>query len=287
MESTITILDRFLRGEFVNPATLLGALFYGLVFLALAGLAARALRLAVTNLLKRDERHILDRTVVSFLMQLVQIGIFLVALISYAHLIPALHHLGTALLAGAGIVSVVIGLAAQNTLGNVIAGISLLLYRPFEVGDQVQVSAPTGLEVGVVESLTLGYTVLKTYDNRRVVVPNSAMASQVTINLTTKDPRIMAVVPIGIGYNADINKARQILVELAKTHPRIEEVVDCPVTQLGNSNVVLSLRVWCEDSVTALQVQYDVYEQAKEHFDREGIEIPFPYTNVVLKKEQR
>ena len=286
LESTIIILDRFLRGEFVNPTTLLGALFYGLVFLVLAGLAARALRLAVANVLKRDERHILDRTVVSFLMQLVQIGIFLLALIFYAHLIPALHHLGTALLAGAGIVSVVIGLAAQNTLGNVIAGISLLLYRPFEVGDQVQISAPTGLEVGVVESLTLGYTVLKTYDNRRVVVPNSTMASQVTINLTTKDSRVVAVVPIGIGYNSDLNKARKILVEVAQTHPKVQEVVDCPVTQLGNSSVVLSLRAWCEDSVAALRVQYDIYEQAKMRFDEEGIEIPFPYTNVVLKKEK-
>ena len=285
MESTITLLDRFLRGEFVNPATVLGALFYGLVFLVLAGLASRFLRLAVTKVLNKDERHILDRTVVSFLTQLAQIGIFLLALIFYTHLIPALHHLGTALLAGAGIVSVVIGLAAQNTLGNVIAGVSLLLYRPFEVGDQVQISAPTGLEVGVVESLTLGYTVLRTYDNRRVVVPNSTMASQVTINLTTKDSRVIAVVPIGIGYNSDLNKARKILVEIAQAHPKVQEVADCPVTQLGNSNVVLSLRVWCEDSVTALQVRYDVYEQAKERFDREGIEIPFPYTNVVLKKE--
>jgi small conductance mechanosensitive channel len=170
-------------------------------------------------------------------------------------------------------------------LGNVIAGISLLLYRLFQVGDRVQVSVPTGLEIGVVENLTLGYTTLKTYDNRRVVVPNSAMDSQVTINLTTKDPRVMAVVPIGIGYNAGINKARQILVELAKTHPRVEEVVDYPVTQLGNYTVVLSLRVWCEDSVTALQVEYDIYEQVKSRFDKEGIEIPFPYTNVVLKKE--
>jgi small conductance mechanosensitive channel len=181
LERTMTILDRFLRGESVNPTTLLGAIFYGLVILVPAGLASRCLRLAVTKVLNRDERHIIDRTVVSFLTQLAQIGIFLLALIFYAHLIPSLHHLETTLLAGAGIVSLVIGLAAQNTLGNVIAGISLLLYRPFEVGDQVQVSAPTGLEVGVVESLTLGYTVLKTYDNRRVVVPNNTMASQVTI----------------------------------------------------------------------------------------------------------
>jgi small conductance mechanosensitive channel len=278
-------LNSFLPIEFIKPGTLWGALFYALVFFLGAWLGARALRLSVAKLLKRDEHRGIDHTVAFFLAQLAQFGIFLLALIFYTHLIPSLRHLGTALLAGAGVVSVVIGLAAQNTLGNVIAGISLLLYRPFQVGDRVQVSAPTGLEIGVVESLTLGYTTLKTYDNRRVVVPNSAMATQVTINLTTKDPRVMAVVPIGIGYNADINKARQILVELAKTHPKVEEVVDCPVTQLGNYTVVLSLRVWCEDSVTALQVEYDIYEQVKGRFDKEGIEIPFPYTNVVLKKE--
>ncbi len=274
-----------LQIEFIKPETLFGALFYGLVFLLAAWLGARALRLSVAKLLKRDEHRAIDHTVAFFLVQLVQIGIYLLAVILYTHLIPALHNVGTVLLTSAGVASVVLGLAAQNTLGNVIAGISLLLYRPFVVGDRIQMSAPTGLEVGVVENITLGYTTLKTFDNRRVVAPNSAMASQVTINLTSKDPRVMAVVPIGIGYNADINKAREILVDLAKTHPNVQEVADCPVTQLGNSSVTLSLRAWCEDSVVALKVQYDIYEQAKNRFEKEGIEIPFPYTNVVLKKE--
>src|SRR5581483_1757058 len=111
-----------------------------------------------------------------------------------------LRSLGTAFLTGVSIASVVIGLAAQNTLGNLIAGFSLVLYRPFQIGDRVQITAPTGLETGDVETLTLGYTVLRTFDNRRIVVPNSAMASQVMINLTSIDPRVMAVVPIGIGY---------------------------------------------------------------------------------------
>jgi small conductance mechanosensitive channel len=121
--------------------------------------------------------------------------------------------------------------------------------------------------------------------NRRVVVPNNTMVSQVSIHLTTKDPKVMAVLPMGIGYSADIGKARQILVDLAKSHPKVQEVVDYPITQLGDSSVILSLRAWCEDSVAALKVQYDIYEQAKNRFDQEGIEIPFPYTNVVLKKE--
>ena len=95
----------------------------------------------------------------------------------------------------------------------------------------------------------------------------------------------MATIPIGINHNADIIKVRQILIDLAKSHPKVQEVVDCPVTKLGNSSIVLSLRVWCEDAVAASQVEYDIYEQAKNRFSKEGIEISFPYTNVIIKKE--
>jgi small-conductance mechanosensitive channel len=147
------------------------------------------------------------------------------------------------------------------------------------------VSAPTGLETGVIENLTLGYTIIRTNNNNRIIIPNNTMASQVIINLTTKDLRVMATIPIGINHNADIIKVRQILIDLAKSHPKVQEVVDCPVTKLGNSSIVLSLRVWCEDAVAASQVEYDIYEQAKNRFSKEGIEISFPYTNVIIKKE--
>lgn len=279
------MFEKFMIKDIANPATFLGAVFYALLLLFIAWLAAHFFRLAVVRLLESDEHGRFDRTVAIFLTQLVQIGIYLVALIFYAHLIPELHSVGTALLAGASIASIVIGLAAQNTLGNLVAGISLLLYRPFYIGDRVQISAPTGLETGDIESLTLGYTVLRTFDNRRVVVPNSAMASQITINLTTKDPRVMAVVPISIGYACDIDKARSVLTALAKRSTRVQEVVGCPVSQLGDSSVTLSLRVWCANAEDAKQVEFDLYEQAKKRFDQEGIEIPYRYTNVVLKKE--
>jgi small conductance mechanosensitive channel len=280
-------LDRLLGIEIFHPASLSGALFYALVFLTIAALLARALRLAVAEVLRKDERGLIDRTIASFLSQLAQIAIYLIALSLYAHLIPAMRALGTALLAGVSVASVVIGLAAQNTLGNLIAGISLVLYRPFSVGDRVQVTAPSGLETGVVESLTLGYTVLQTFDNRRVVVPNSAMASQVTVNLTSKDARVMSSIPVGIGYGADMDKARAILLDLARNHPAAEAIVGCPVTALGDSSVLLSLRAWVADAAKAKQFEFDILEQAKKRFDREGIEIPFPYRNVVLKGETR
>jgi small conductance mechanosensitive channel len=88
-----------------------------------------------------------------------------------------------ALLTGVSVASVVLGLAAQNTLGNVIAGFSLLLYRPIRIGDRVQVAGPSGPCIGATESLSLGYTIIRAEDGRTIIVPNSTMASQVTVNL--------------------------------------------------------------------------------------------------------
>lgn len=280
----MNLFNQLLQSSLWDPSTLLGALVYFVVFSVLAILAARGTRLLFDQTVKRDTRGLIDKTVGSFLVQLLQLIIYIVALTLYAQLVPSLRALGTALLAGVSISAVVIGLAAQNTLGNFVAGIALLLYRPFRVGDRLQVNAPSGLETGTVESVTLGYTILQTFDNRHIVVPNSAIANQVTVNLTRMDPRIMALIPIGIGYDADIEQARAIILQLARSHSLVEEVAGCPVIQLGDSSVTLSLRVWCANPQDAKQVEFDLYEQVKTRFDGEGIEIPFPYTNVILKQ---
>ncbi len=185
----MSTVSSFLTGEFLLPERFMGALFYALVFLLIAALASRALRIAVRHVLERDQRGLIDRTAADFLTQLAQGGIYLFALIFYAHVIPALRALGTGLLTGASVASVIVGLAAQSTLGNLIAGFALVIYRPFQLQDVVQVTAPGGPETGVVENLTLGYTILRTPDNRRIVVPNNTMASGVMVNLTAADDR--------------------------------------------------------------------------------------------------
>jgi len=217
----------------------------------IAWLTGRALRLAVQRVLANDQHDRVDRTAVHFLAQLARFGVYIFAFISYAHVVPALSGLGRAWLTSVGVISVIVGLAAQNTFGNLIAGISLLLYRPFKIGDRLQLTAPTGLETGTVESLSLGYTLLRTDDNRRVVIPNSVMASQTTVNLTGVDRRAVCFVPIGISYDSDIDKARAILLELAGKNPKAERVSGCPVTQLSASSVVLTLEAWCADAPTA------------------------------------
>ena len=281
----MNILKQLRPGDLSDPSTLSGAILYAVIFFFVAWLVGRALHLAVQRLLAHDKNDHRDRTAVRFVAQLAQYGVYIFALISYAHVVPALSHLATAWLASIGIISVVAGLAAQNTLGNLVAGISLLLYRPFKLGDRLQLTAPTGLETGTVERLTLGFTSLKTDDNRRVVVPNSVMASQTTVNLTAEDPRVICSVPIGISYDADIDQARGILLELARKNPKAGQVCGCPVTQLAPSSVMLTLEVWCSDALTAGAFKSSMLEEIKKRFSKEGIQIPFPHSTVMPERD--
>jgi small-conductance mechanosensitive channel len=209
---------------------------------------SRALRSAVHAAMTRSG-HI-DRTTLSFVQQMASALIWVVMLILYAHLIPVLHSMGTALLAGASVASVVIGLAAQSTLGNLVAGVSITIYRPFRLGDTLQVAAPTGTEVGVVELISLGYTTLRAPAGHLIVVPNSVAASQVTINLNTNAsfapwPLIMM---IRIGRDTDIEAARELALEVGKENADEKAVAGCFLTKVDTTSVTLELRLRASDS---------------------------------------
>jgi small-conductance mechanosensitive channel len=267
----VSFFERLFRIDLLEPDTPLGIVFYAILFLVLAGLISRALRLAVDKVLARDEHGLIDRTVASFLTQLAQIAIYVVALTFYAHLIPALSRVGTALLAGVSIASVVLGLAAQNTLGNLVAGVALLLYRPIRLDDVVQVATPGGPETGVVERLTLGYTLLRTADDRRIIVPNSAMASQVTVNLNTWRLQAMAIVNLVLSRDEDAGEIRHALLAMGEAHPKVTQVIECAMREHGDAGVVLSLRLWCPDTETARQVERDLVDRIRNELHVRGV----------------
>ena len=274
-------IDEMKGWSFANPATFGGALVYGVLFIAIAWLIGRALRLMVQRIVAHNKNDHFDLMAIRFLARLARYGVYFFAFISYAHLVHGLSGLGLASLASVSVISVVLGLAAQNTLGNVIAGLSLLLYRPFKLGDRLQVTAPTGLETGTVESVTLGYTLLRTDENRRIVLPNSLMASQTNINLSTIDRTVLWSIAIGIGYGANIDKARGILLDLGANHPATKSVNGCPIIQLNPSGIVFSLDLWCADALTAITLRSDLLEQSVKRFKFEGIALPLLQTRVM------
>src|SRR6185312_1452380 len=164
--------------DFFDPANPLGAVTYGVVFLFLAVFAGRVVKI----LARHGENHLSELTALRFTTQLLRMLIYLIAFIIYSRMIPALKELGTTLLTGVSVAGVVIGIAAQSTLSNLVAGFSLVMYRPFHVGDEVQLTTPKGLTTGTVKSLSLGYTLLHdNKDDQEIIVPNSVMSSNVVI----------------------------------------------------------------------------------------------------------
>jgi len=259
--------------DLTDPGTVLGVAFFGLIALLAAWLIGRAVKLGIHRYLDRLEKAGADATGIRFLGKLANAGIYIATFVCYAHIIPGLRTLGTSMLASLGVASVVVGLAAQSTLGNLIAGISLVLYRPFKVGDRVQVSAPTGLETGVVVNIDLGYTLLRTADQRLLVIPNSSMASQASVNLSLTTPRTPCGVSLYVAAGSDAARARQILLEVAKAQAKIAQVDGCYITRVTSRGIILTLAASCADADAVPGVKSDLLENAKKQFDAAGLHL--------------
>jgi small conductance mechanosensitive channel len=255
-----------------RPDTLVGALLYLVLFVIVAMLLSRGIRAAVNAAMSRGGH--LDRTTISFLQQISSALIWVGMLILYAHLIPELRALGTALLAGASIASVVIGLAAQSTLGNLVAGISITIYRPFRLGDTLQITAPTGTEIGVVEAISLGYTTLRAPDGRFVVLPNSLAASQVMINLSTTYSPGQMTVAIRVPRDADLEAARALAIEVGKETVGEKSVGGCFLTKMDATAAVLELRVQIPDLAHRDTLRSQLVERLAQRFSRFALPSP-------------
>ena len=234
--------------SFLKPDTLVGALIYLALFLGLGLALSRLLRATVHAAMTR-EGHV-DRMGISFVQQLGVALIWVGIVILYAHLIPVLRALGNAMLAGAGVASVVIGLAAQSTLGNLVAGISITIYRPFRLGDTLQVTTPTGTEIGVVEWISLGYTRLRTPDGRLVVLPNSLAANQVILNLTKTYVPAQTSVSIRCGRSVEPQKVCELATAAATEILGAHAVSGCFLTKIDATGAVFDLRVLTPDLAT-------------------------------------
>jgi small-conductance mechanosensitive channel len=261
----------------VRPDSFLGAVLYLLVFALIAAILGRWLRVAVNTLLARYPEGHIDRTAAQFLRQLGVLLIWAFTLATYAHLVPSLRAIGTALLTGASVASIVLGLAAQNTLGNLIAGISLLIYRPFRIGDVLQVNTPAGPETGIVESVSLGYTSLRTMDGRCAVIPNSLAASQTSLNLNAVravDRGSVITLIVWLARSADVERTRVLAVAIAEAHGATQRVLGCWVTKTEPGATQLSLILRSSDGETAVRLSGALIDALKQAMDREGIPVP-------------
>ena len=232
-----------------------------------------------------------DPTNFYFLKNSITFLIFSGAFIFIFVKIPFLKELGTALFAGAGVIGIIVGFASQKAVSNIISGIFLLMFKPFRVGDVIQV---TGQRKGVVEEITLWHTLIRDYESRRIIIPNNSLSESTLINSTIVDKKIRRFVEFGISYASDIDRAMAIIIDEAMAHPNFLDIrtpeqirdgvdpVETQVINLGDFSVSIRSWVWAGDNDKAFIMNNDLLKSVKARFEVEGIEIPFPYRNVIL-----
>ncbi|MDY7032054.1 MAG: mechanosensitive ion channel family protein [Thermodesulfobacteriota bacterium] len=190
--------------------------------------------------------------------------------------------------AGAGVAGIAIGFAAKDTLSNLIAGILLIIDRPFEVGDRIEVwTAPANSATwGDVVDIGIRATKIRTTDNIIIVIPNNEIMKRDIINYTTLTDEIRVRIPIGIAYDADVNKAKEIIKEVSL---ELDWVMRDPepkvvVKSFGESAVNLEARVWISEPRKRMDTISHITDRVKESFQKAGIEIPFPKRDIYIKE---
>ena len=228
----------------------------------------------ITRILRRVmARAKLDEMLVHFLGNIVYMVLLL------AVVMAALDHLGiqtTSLLAIFGAAGLAIGLALKDSLGNFSSGVMLILFRPFKVGDFIEAGGTSG----VVEEVRMFATIIRTGDNREVIVPNGQIYGGTIINYSARETRRIDTV-FGIGYNDGILKVKQIIADIMQQDERIlaDSAPAIALAELGDSSVNFNVRPWVK-SGDYWPVRADLLEKVKLAFDANGISIPFPQRDV-------
>ncbi|WP_110991603.1 mechanosensitive ion channel family protein [Pseudomonas sichuanensis] len=186
----------------------------------------------------------------------------------------------TSFVAAIGAAGLAIGLALQGSLANFAGGVLILMFRPFRIGDWIEAQGVAG----TVDSIQIFHTVLRTGDNKTVIMPNGSLSNGIITN-TNRQPTRKVVFDVGVDYDADLQKARNVLLELAQD-PRVlqDPAPQAVVSTLGDSSITVSLRIWTK-TADYWDVMFMLNEHARDRLKAEGIDIPFPQRVIRVVQE--
>ncbi len=265
------------------------------VVIILTILFAAAMQLFFSKQIQEKIREGEDSTNLQFLQYLGTIAVYFLGVLLIILAFPSLRTLAGTILGGAGILAVVIGIASQEALANLVSGIFIITFKPFKIGDIVKITEEM---MGTVHDITLRHTVIQDFQNKMIVIPNAIINKERLINYDLSDNKVRQWVFIRISYDSDIDLAKKIMYEESMNHPftidnrtplekaNKEPVVLVKVVELQESCVMLRAWVWTNNYADSFTLKCDLYESIKKRFDAEGIVMPFPHRMLVFKDEK-
>jgi len=249
------------------------------------------LRSSISRIIIRLNDRGYQTTKINFIKNSLGFILYTIAVVLVFLSIPKLEKLAGSLLAGAGILAAIIGFASQAAFSNIISGVFIVIFKPFQIDDLIEISG--GLK-GIVVDITFRHTVIRDFENRRIVIPNSKIADSTIINSTLDEEKIKKQINFSIDFKSDVDLARKIITEEIEAHPlcidnRSQEVLDGvtepPVvlvlmTNWEDSAINLRAWAWTANPLDSFRLQCDVLETIKKRFDAEGISIPYPQLQI-------
>lgn len=221
----------------------------------------------------------------------------ILALVGIIYVIPSLRALAFTFFAGAGILAVVIGFAAQKALSDIISGVFIVAFKPFRVGDMIQ-AGEAGI-FGVVEDINLRHTTILTFENRRLVIPNSILSEDRIVNSSIRDESTCEFIEFELALHADVNMAMALMQHQALLHPdRIpspattnmedpNEPITVRLVKINEGAITLRMYVWANDPVTARRMHYDLNQAVLESFLAQGIPFALPIRRAIQTDHTR
>ncbi|MEJ2247565.1 MAG: mechanosensitive ion channel [Acidobacteriota bacterium] len=238
----------------------------------------------IVGILTRVVRRLMVRNKIEEILTKFVVSLTKIALLTFV-VIAAIRQLGVetnSFVAIIGAAGLAVGFALQGTLANFAAGVMLIIFKPFKAGDFIE----GGGSAGTVDAVQIFNTILKSPDNRKIIIPNSKLTGDNIINYSAMEQRRIDLV-FGIGYDDDIKKAKATLEKILSEDERVlkDPAPTVAVLELGDSSINFVVRPWVKTS-DYWAVYFDVTEKVKLTFDNEGISIPFPQRDIHLYEEK-
>jgi len=266
---------------------------YIVFILLLCWLISGILRLFLNRFIKKSTSQLnIDPTQFVFLKNGLNFLVYVTGFIVIFYSIPNLKQFGVTLFASAGILAAIIGFASQAAFSNIVSGLFIVVFKPFRVGDTVMISKAY---FGNVEDVTLRHTVIRDIENKRFIIPNSVISTEVIHNFIIGDEKVSNQILFGVSYETNIDKAFEIIREEAMKHRFFldnrspEDIAEgkppviMRVMEWAESSIQLRATVWTRTPGEGFDLKCDLLKSVKERFDSEGIEIPYPHRIVNFK----
>ena len=270
--------------KYIDVNNLEGVLLYCCIILLIGWFFSVIFRRLLVLLLKKESKkggnHL---TSVNFTKNSIRFIFFVIAFILIIGTVPFLRKQATLIFSGAGIIAAIIGFAAQAAIANLIAGMFIVMFKPFRIGDYIKLDKE---RVGIVTDITLRHTVINTFENKRLIIPNSIISTESILNHTIEESKVLSFNNLKVGLNANIDQVRKIILEEAEkleysTIDDDKNIAEMRVIDIYESYIHVRAYIWISEPFQEFKMKCKFKENVHKRFLKENIEMPIPKRKII------